>query len=41
LSACMLISIKLVELYGGVDMNKDKLSMLNDGLKELIGNQTL
>lgn len=37
----MLISIKLVELYGGVDMNKDKLSMLNDDLKELIGNQTL
>ena len=38
LSACMLISIKLVELYGGVDMNRDKLSMLNDDLRELIAN---
>ena len=38
LSACMLISIKLVELYGGVDNNKDKLAELNDDLKELIGN---
>ena len=34
----MLISIKLVELYGGVDKNKDKLAKLNDDLKELIGN---
>ena len=41
LSACMLISIKLVELYGGVDKNKDKLAELNDDLKELIGNQIL
>ena len=41
LSACMLISIKLVELYGGVDKNKEKLAELNDDLKELIGNQIL
>lgn len=41
LSVCMLISIKLIELYGGVDKNKDKLSDLNADLKELTGNQLL
>jgi hypothetical protein len=41
LSVCMLISIKLIELYGGVDKNKDKLYDLNADLKELTGNQLL
>jgi len=41
LSACLLISIKLIELYGGVHKNKGKLTKLNDDLKELINNQIL